>query len=171
LSADDKLERFESLIDMTEKKADCMSATHQAMLSAFTRAVNEWRNSWPLLEENITCQENPRPDNFHQSHRTSFVEYAPGIVSFYPTCEFSAVQQFFDRRPQILDSTAKDKNTYIHVDPFTKLITLFRAIFDNVTRRQIALAGTQLSPPFLSSIWSDLLEKSNHWQVCKNVSF
>jgi hypothetical protein len=84
LSADDKLERFESLIDMAEKKADCLSTSHQTMLSAFNHAVGEWRNSWPLLEENMTCHANPRPDNFYLSHRTSFVEYAPGIVSFYP---------------------------------------------------------------------------------------
>lgn len=82
LSADDKLERFESLLDMTEKKADCLTPTNQVMLSAFGRAMSDWKGAWPLLEENMTCESNPRPDSFDDYYRTSFVEYVPGIVRY-----------------------------------------------------------------------------------------
>lgn len=84
LSADDELERFEMLVDLAEKGADCLSSTHRNMLSAFGKSLGDWRVSWPLLEENITCSINPVPDGFHSDYLTSFVEYAPGIVNFYP---------------------------------------------------------------------------------------
>lgn len=84
LSADDELERFEMLVDLAEKNADCLSSTHRSMLSAFGRSVADWRTSWPLLEDNMTCSTNPIPNEFHSAYLTSFVEYAPGIVTFYP---------------------------------------------------------------------------------------
>jgi hypothetical protein len=84
LSGDDELDRFESLIDMAEKKAECLSSVHQNMLAPFSRAVNEWRREWPVMEENSTCQVNPKPEGFQSLYRSSFVEFVPGIVSFYP---------------------------------------------------------------------------------------
>jgi hypothetical protein len=96
LSIDAELERFESLVDMAEKKAECLSTTHQGMLSGFIRSIADWRASWPLLDGNMTCSVNPRPNGFHNFYLNSFVEYAPGIVSFYPKWYVSFFLFYFE---------------------------------------------------------------------------
>jgi hypothetical protein len=85
--------------------------------------------------------------------------------------QFSTVKDFFNNRPQILEDESSDQHVKIHTNLISQTLTLYRSIVDNVTKRQIALVGTQFKPQFFNSIWSDLLKKSSVWKICKNVGF
>ncbi|KAI6171368.1 Voltage-dependent calcium channel subunit alpha-2/delta-2 [Aphelenchoides fujianensis] len=173
LSANEELDRFESLLDLAEKKADCLPERAAQMLPTFAQAVQEWRSAWTPPDENATLNSCPRPADFKDAHRSSFVEFAPGVVSFFPTCEFAGVRAFFGNQPQLFEISSDEKAAHLDVEVNPDrhhLLTVHRGLVDSTTGRLIARAGVQWSAEYAAGLWKEGAERDERQKICGGPS-
>lgn len=90
LSANDRFARYESLMDLAQKRSACVSARDALLLPLMHRALTEWRQKWPYPEQNRThsltdCGRRLfQPADFSPQFKSAFVESLPGVVTFFP---------------------------------------------------------------------------------------
>lgn len=83
LSAVAPLERLDAFA--FGEHARCAGESERRAIFALLKALNEWSNQWPELQENATCLTNPLPDDLSPIYfADSFVRLEPGITVFYP---------------------------------------------------------------------------------------
>ncbi|KAI6178922.1 Voltage-dependent calcium channel subunit alpha-2/delta-2 [Aphelenchoides besseyi] len=163
LSAVDEKDRFESLVDLADKKADCLSKSAATMLPSFIQAANEWKSSWPIFDENSTCELNSPPSQFNQFHQLTFLEYLPGVFS-----KFDSIRPFFNTQSQLseIQSTAKATELEMHVDASRNhFLTLYRGLIDINTGRLISRIGVQWTAEYANWLWSSI-EKATREKIC-----
>ncbi|KAI6196727.1 hypothetical protein M3Y94_01143200 [Aphelenchoides besseyi] len=170
LSAVDEKDRFESLVDLADKKADCLPTSAATMLPSFIQAANEWKSSWPVFDENSTCELYSQLAEFNRFYQLTFLEYLPGVVSFYPKCKFEGIRPFFNTQSQLseIQSTEKATELEMQVDASRNhLMTLYRGLIDINTGRLISRIGVQWTADYADWLWSSI-EKSTRE---KNLRF
>lgn len=72
-------------MDLAQKESECMHSRDQNLLAAFHRSIRDWRQKWPYLEENSTCELSLLPPSYSLHFKTAFVETLPGVVTMYPS--------------------------------------------------------------------------------------
>ncbi|CAD5216455.1 unnamed protein product [Bursaphelenchus xylophilus] len=170
LSVNPLFSQYESLMDLAEKEAECMSLRDRKLLSTFHRGVSEWRQQWPYLDLNQTCEvhtsitDEARHPHFH----SAFVETLPGVVTFYPACHNKSIQHFYEDQPQLLSRPTDTTSTKVRMDPFSQLVTTYREITDKDTQSVIAVIGAQWDKTIFSELFNDALENDDGLADCRN---
>lgn len=79
LDHENKLERFNAFLESEKCEMD------KRLPYALASSLNKWTESWPDLEGNATCVNNPLPINFNPFfYINSFVSTLTHITAFYP---------------------------------------------------------------------------------------
>ncbi|CAD5211921.1 unnamed protein product [Bursaphelenchus okinawaensis] len=170
LSVNPLFSQYESLMDLAEKEAECMSVRDRRLLSLFHRAMSEWRQQWPYLDVNQTCEtrisitDEQRHPHFH----SAFVETLPGIVTFYPACNNKSMQHFFEDQPQLLKRPVDSEATNIRVDPFTQIVTTYRTLDNKDTKAVTALLGVQWNKKIFNELFTEAFENDGGMADCRN---